>query len=329
MIKKTTIVLSVGILAGCLLGISRASALTLIPPSLEFGVNPGEISETSVKVYNETAETLELYTEVTNFTASGETGQPAFDFEAPLAGLASWIEVEAGPISVEPGERQEIPVTVNVPLEADPGGHYAAIFFVDEPPEVGAGQVKVASKLGTLLLAKVAGDIEEAGSLVEFLSGDNQTTFARLPIEFFARFQNSGNVHLRPTGTITITNLFGGESGVIDINAAEGATLPDTIRKYEAIWEKAQVEEANGNAWNNFWTEFGNERKNFGLGRYKATLNLTYGAASDMTASSELTFWVWPWRVIVISALLLFVVIWLLIWLIKRYNAWLVKKAQK
>ncbi len=327
MIKKIVVLVAV-VLGFSLIGPSDAEALTLIPPSFEFGVIPGQDSSTAIKVFNETAETLELFTEVTSFTNEGETGNPIFDFKAPLTGLAEWIEVEAGPIILAPGERKEIPVIINVPADADPGGHYAAVFFVDVPPEAGAGQVAIGAKLGSLILVRVAGEVEEGGNLAEFFAEDKKTTFSRLPISFFARFQNSGNVHLRPTGTITITNLFGKESAKVDLNEAKGATLPQTIRKYEAIWEKDQVQETTGNVWSNFWKEYSNEWNNFAFGRYKAQLNLTFGAANDQLATAETSFWVFPWRVIIISALILLVAIFLLIFLIKRYNAWLVKKAQ-
>ena len=316
----------VTVLLSSLFFVPAAQGLTLIPPSLEISLIPGQTSNTIIKLYNETQDTLQLYTEARSFTAKGETGQPDFDFEAEPIGLSEWIEVEKGPIVLEPGERVEIPVTINPPSDADPGGHYATVFFSSNPPD--EGQVRISSKLGTLLLGRVAGDIIEDGLIAGFGLVEGKAMFNRLPIEFFARFQNTGNVHLRPTGAIAINSMFGKETGTVDVNAGKGATLPQTIRKYEAVWEKGQVRGVQGNFFTRFWDEYANERNNFGFGKYTANLSLHAGTNSiDDTAT--VSFWVMPWRVILVwGVVAVFGIIFLII-LLKRYNAWIRKKAEK
>ena len=329
MTKKLSIIIAVLFWVGIFCSVQEAQAITLIPPSYEFQTAPGQTVDTTVKLFNETAESMILYPETRNFTAAGESGVPTFDFEAPIEGLSSWLQLEGGSFILEPGQRVELAITIKVPQDAEPGGHYAALFFSTNPPKTeDEGQIAIGSKIGTLFLVRVEGEIIEKGSIEEFFLGDHQKTLNRLPAELYLRFQNTGNVHLRPTGTITITNLFGKESAKVDLNEAKGATLPETIRKYEAIWEKGQVKETTGNIWSNFWKEYSNEWNNFAFGRYKAEIDLTFGSDSKQTATAKLSFWVLPWRVIVVFALILLVVIFLLIFLIKRYNAWLIKKAK-
>jgi len=304
-----------------------AKAITLIPPSLEIGLKPGQAYNTVIKLFNETSDTVELYTEARSFTAKGETGQPYFDFEAEPIGLGEWIDVEEGPIVIESGKRYEVPLTINPPVDADPGGHYASLFFSSAPPE--EGMVRIASKIGTLILARVDGEVSERGVIAEFDTKDSQKMFDRLPIQFFARFQNTGNVHLKPTGEIVITSMFGKESATLEFNASKGATLPDTIRKYEAIWEKGSVIEKPGNFWSDFWQGYGNERNNFAFGKYTAQLNIVAGSAETVKQSSTVSFWMIPWRILSVWAVVAALVIILVIVLIKKYNAWIIKKAQK
>lgn len=310
----------VGVLFGA---VPSALAITIIPPSLEFEAPPGQTYQTSVKLFNETDQTVVLYSEATNFGAAGETGRPSYRFEADPVGLSSWISVEQGPYTLEPSARVTVPITIAPPADAEPGGHYAAIFFSDQPSDaVQGGAVSVGSKIGILLLARVPGDVTEAGGIKEFFIEDKHTSLNRLPITFVTRYENTGNVHLRPTGLIEIQNMLGSAVSSLEFNPSNGATLPQTIRKYDTIWQKGAVDEAGG-----FWTEFKNERNNFAIGRYTASIDLEAGIDTEISDGAELTFWVLPWRVMIvwgIGVIFILVILW---FLIKRYNKWVVAKA--
>lgn len=315
------------VVLGLFLIIPSASAITLIPPTLELGLIPGQPLSTVIKLFNETPETIELYTEARSFTAKDDTGQPDFDFNSESIGLSTWMNVEEGPIVIESGERYEVSVIINPPINADPGGHYAALFFTSAAPE--EGQVKVASKIGTLILASVEGDISEEGSISEFIVEDGQKIFNRLPVGFESRFNNSGNVHLKPTGNVEISNLFGKTTDTLEFNASKGATLPKTTRKYDIIWEKGTIDNVPGNFWSDFWQEYGNETNNFALGKYTATLDLTAGTNQAVSDTKTVSFWVVPWRVLLVWLIVVVFGILILVFLFKKYNAWIIKKAKK
>ncbi|MFA6496361.1 MAG: hypothetical protein WCV50_04530 [Patescibacteria group bacterium] len=312
------------VVVGTLLLGNGAQAVTLIPPSLEIGLKPGAEYDTVIKLFNETSNTISLYTEVTNFSAKGETGQPEFDFGGELIGLAKWINVEKGPIVIEPGKRYEVPVAIKTPVDADPGGHYATLFFSSSPPE--EGQLRIASKVGTLILARVDGEIKEAGSITEFSA--SKKTFSSLPVEFTIRFSNSGNVHLKPTGKIAVKNIFGKETVSIDFNASKGATLPNTVRMYQATWDKGLIIDKSGNVWSDFWQGYSNEKNNFALGKYTAELSITAGTLESVKDTAKVGFWVLPWHMMLVWGLLAVLAVLLIIFLIKKYNAWILKKAK-
>jgi hypothetical protein len=292
---------------------------------LEVSLTPGQKSATVIKLYNETQEKLELYTEVRAFTAKGETGQPDYEFSSEPVGFATWVQVQPGPITLDSGQRVEVPVTFDPPADAGPGGHYATVFFSTTPPE--SGQLRISSKVGTLILGKVAGAIEEKGAVSEFGLSSGKTVYTRPPIDFFVKFANAGNVHLRPTGTITISNIWGKEVDTVEVNASRGATLPNTTRKYEVTWEKKPVVESSGSFLSKFFREYGNEKNNFAFGKYTANVTLTIGAAGS-GGSTSLSFWVVPWHILAVWIVILAVVVLLFIMLIKRYNKWILKKAQ-
>lgn len=327
MVKKILSVVVVAFIFS-VLSIRSAKALTLIPPSFEFQVKPGGTIETKVKLFNEEQVEKQFYTDTASFTASGETGNPTYDFTVPVEGLSSWFVVEKGPITLKPGDRVEIPVTINVPADAEPGGHYAVLAFSTTPPDTeGTQQIGVSASLGTLFLVRVEGEVVESGTIKEFGLLSASTTLTRLPANFFVRYENAGNIHLRPSGKITISNLFHKVSGIVDVNPAKGATLPGTVRKYDPVWERATVAEASGSVWQVFWQEFGNERKNFALGKYTALAELTAGSTDQIKDSAEVAFWVLPWHLGVVYGVGLIVLVIILWLLIKKYNTWIIGRA--
>ncbi|MFC1687060.1 hypothetical protein ACFL0L_00585 [Patescibacteria group bacterium] len=326
LILRSAVVGIVSILAFALF-LPSVYALTLIPPSLELGLTPNQSSQVAIKLFNEEAKAVELYTEARNFDARGETGQPEFDFNSDSFGLSSWMQMESGPIVLGAGERYEVPVTITPPLGADPGGHYAAVFFSTSPPE--DGQVRISSKVGTLVLATVEGDIQENGEIAQFILKDGQKVLTRLPVEFITRFQNTGNIHLKPTGTITVSNLFGKMVTELDFNTAQGATLPSTTRKYETIWEQSAVNDSDGNFWKKFWQEYTNEKNNFAIGKYTASQEIIAGEDGAIRDTAEVSFWIIPWRLLLVWFIIAIVVVFVLIILIKKYNTWVVSKHAK
>ena len=309
-----------------IIGVKTAHALTLIPPSLEFDLTPAKEYSTSVKLFNEEEKTITLYSQVAPFGAKDENGNPAFDFNAPIQGLSSWITVDKGPFVIHAGERIEVTIKVNPPTNAEPGGQYSAVFFSENPPD--KGQVTIGSKLGVLLLSRVAGDVVEKGSVKEFSVDTSNGMLRRLPINFVVRYENTGNVHLRPIGNVSIKNMFGHDVATLEVNPEKGATLPDSIRRYDVTWSsKSEALTIKGNAWQQFWQRYSNEKNNLAYGRYVAKLDLTAGTVGAVASTSTVVFWVFPWHIILVDAIVLIAIIIALIFLIRWYNKWLIKRA--
>ncbi len=308
----------------------KAGALTLVPPLLEFGVEPGGEIISKIKVLNETKDTATLYTSTANFTSKDELGNPFFLFEEK-EGLADWIEINPGPIVLLPGERQDITFNVKIPADADPGGHYAGIFFSSGPSELApgeeAGQVGIVGKLGMLLLLRVSGDITIKNAIQEFHILNDQDFFTRLPVQFWYRLHNAGNLHIRPKGVIEIKNIFGLKSAEVLANPVEGAVLPDSIRRFEPIWGKSETSKIEyKNFFQNFFEQVIAEYRNFAFGRYTAALKLTN--VPESLAVEKISFWILPWHFLIISVIILLLAILFIIFIISRYNRWIIKKAR-
>jgi len=232
-----------------------------------------------------------------NFKAGGLTGEPSFydpGDSAEKFALSSWITMDKAKIALAPEQVVEFKYSIKVPEGAEAGGHYGAVFFANEPESMATGSgVSVGSMIGTLLLVKVPGDITEVGSLKSFVS-DKLIYFKNL-VNFTAQIKNTGNIHIKPVGNITITNMFGTEVGKLKFNEQGGNVLPDSTRQLTNKWEPSGIV----------------------LGRYSADIALTYGAASN-TISGTTSFWVFPiWFIITVSIVVLLILV-LIIWLVVR-----------
>lgn len=311
-----------------------AEGITIIPPRIELSADPGKTVLSSVKIFNETNGDLILYTSTANFIAKkGKEGVPEFlSPEDSAFGLASWVGIEKGPIKVLPSEYKEIEYYISVPQNADPGGHYAGIFFGSSDPggENGKPAIGLSSKAGTLVLLEVSGNIIESGELKIFEIRNKKDFFEHLPIDFSMEFENTGNVHLRPEGEIEIKNMFGKTVAKVDVNrrkiGAGANILPETSRHFEESWEAAENYPEGRSA--GFWDKVKLEWNNFEYGRYTAKLDLSYGN-QDKTASKTVTFWIFPWQLMLVclsAGISLFLA---LSFFVRKYNRWIIRNAMK
>ena len=147
---------------GVLFNLPRADALT-ITPRLELNADPGSVIQAIVKVSNEQRESKTVYLKFANFNSEDESGTPSFSERQE--DLAIWMEAAAS-VTVGPGETKQVPVRISIPKDATPGGHFAAIFFLSNPPTATSNEVAISSELGSLVLLRVNGDFQQDAFVV-------------------------------------------------------------------------------------------------------------------------------------------------------------------
>ncbi len=313
-------------------------SLTISPPLMDLEVDPGQTIVEEFKVINETDEPIELSVSIERFRARGEEGQPEFvSSEEEEAEFYNWIEIDKEPFILLPQTRKIIPLIIRVPEKASPGGYYAAIFWSTAPPKIKEEKIAVGvvGKVGALILLKITGEVKEEGRLLEFFLKERKRILNRLPVDFVVRFENTGNVHLKPEGEIEITDIFGKVITSLLINKRRANVLPESVRKFENKWEtryrgaKGLILEAKKkeNFLENFIREFRNEKNNFAFGKFFAQLNLRYGKERKFVEATR-DFWIIPWRIFSFSLVSLIIVLFFLTWCFKRYNQWVITKYQ-
>lgn len=241
--------------------------LSISPLKHEFSINPWEEVSWIIKVTNWEKTPVTLYTSKEDFIAWDETWTPKFikpqDKTKDDFSLSNWINIENGNITLAPGETREVRFTTKVPKNWEPGWHYWAIFFSPGAPSW--AQVAVVQRLWVLILINVTWDVKIWWELKSFIIGQNnkedkfeeKNSFETFPINFDIKFENEWNIHIKPTGKITLIDdkwnelkniwkesiispawAFIWEKLVdyIPVNDANGNVLPNSTRKFESVW---------------------------------------------------------------------------------------------
>ncbi|MGI6423111.1 MAG: hypothetical protein ACOX0X_00625 [Candidatus Dojkabacteria bacterium] len=285
--------------------------LRVSPPVLELTIEPGSSYSDFIKFTNlNEFEKITLYPQILSFKALGEDGGQEFiedSEENKTYSLAQWVKIAVKSLEIEPLESVVLPFTVTVPLDAEPGGRYAAILLSNQPvdPADAGNVVALGAKSGSIMLLRVAGETVESALIKEFKSGKN--LYGYLPVDFKILVENNGNIHVKPLGKIEIVNIFGKTVDEIAVNEAGGNVLPESSRKFESKWE----------------------REKFTLGRYSAVLTLNYGENSDKYMSDKLIFWVLPVKEIVIGVGVILLLIAIITVVVKSYKKQILKKAME
>jgi hypothetical protein len=151
-----------------------------------------------------------------------------------------------------------------------------------------------------------------------------------LPVEFLTRVTNTGNIHINPRGNIFIRSG-GKDIATLTVNPGLGNILPNTTRAFESSWEEGFIIRKpvteNGNVKigkdgkPETYLEFNwNKLTQFRFGKYTAALVLVYNDGTrDIPVESTTTFWVIPYKALVIIILVILGIILGIRFVIKSY----------
>jgi hypothetical protein len=261
--------------------------LALSPIIMEVKVDPSSSKPQKITVINKSkkAQGIRIYAQ--NFFASDEFGGMTFNNSSSSSYTAKdWLNFQKTNLVLAPQGQENLIFTIQPPKEAEPGGHYAVIFF--EPiksSEFGQNSsLGITGRVGALLFITVNGQILEKGRVLGAQSSDKcsgvscsfKTKKFREwgPVPFEFRFENTGNIHVKVKGKIEIYNLF--RQKIAEIPVDEKTVLPKKTRYFDAKWLREPL-----------------------LGYYKAKLTINYGSLS-VADHAQTSFWAIPWRILLV-----------------------------
>jgi hypothetical protein len=263
---------------------TAAFAIGVKPVRTELIIDPGGSASATLKIINSATKQITVRPEVIVYTGNDEEGFPVAENLAvdDPRNIADWIELPSGDLILEPNSEEQVTFTVNVPAEASAGGRYASIAYTAISSE-SADTVKIQPAVSSLVLVNVSGEEIHDGELINFDIYGDKLLVDQNPM-FAVNFANQGNIHEKPSGTITLTDAVSGQqltqisrynhpssgawitADTIPLNLAGGNVLPGSSRIFINDWSA-----------------------NIKSGKFIATLNLSYGAdLSSLTATTEI-----------------------------------------
>lgn len=242
------------------------SALAVSPAILEHVLTPGQPTSFTIEVRNITSFPLPIRSFVRGLTTEKHTTDLS---EPELARLdaSRWFTINEPDFILQANQARNVTGVINPPQDADPGGHYATIFFQPLIPAEALSQstAYINARVGVLSFLVVKGEITKKAELKGGLQTDRLVQNG--PVIFKFSVHNSGNVHLIPKGKVAIFNIFG--KHVADVPVPSGAVLPGSSREYSMQWAAARP------------------------GKYRAELMLGYGS-DGVQPPATVSFWVLP-----------------------------------
>jgi hypothetical protein len=280
------------------------------PVIIDLNGEKGGSYNLKLTVTNVTAGTLVLKSAVNDFKAKDETGNPQVILDnsndSSSYSMKNWV----GPVpelTLASKESRSLTVTVNIPSNAEAGGHYGVIRFSGVPPALSGQSVSLTASVGVLLLTRVDGKITEnlvLKSLTIQQNGKSTSLVSNGPVNILTRIENTGNVHLKPIGTLTVKDTFGKVVATYPFGGPTKNILPQSTRAYNQTFDKK-----------------------FLFGRYTAQLQAAYGTSGAVLLGST-SFWVIPYKLIIFLIVGIALAIILIRRLVHSYNRRVIHRSQ-
>ena len=340
--RKTIYIASFSLLiASCFLFIAKGFAqstpqgldLTVSPPVLELNAKPGDKISEKFRVRNNQTAPVDLTIQIKKLAASGFDGEPVPSDGDESDEFLQWVTLNPTSFTALPDEWQDVNFTIEIPDSAAYGYYYVFRIAPTKDVELSGSGSKIKGEILIVTLLNVRKEGAKAeGQLVEFKP--NRFVSEYLPVEFTARVENKGNVHIKPRGNIFIRGARQKDIAILEINDGLASVLPGGKRAFTSSWtdgfivREPVIEDGipklheNGMPVSKISINW-NKLTHFRMGKYTASLLMVYDdGRRDATIEGVATFWLIPYTaiaVILTSLVVLFIILrFSLRWYIRR-----------
>lgn len=276
-------------------------AFAVSPASIDMYGARNEVVERTVTVVNTSIAEQTYYLATMKFAAGTSSGSPEFiPYETDHSGLPEWISFPVKTVTVPARTKVDVPFTITIPSATESGSHFAAITVSTTPSEVVASNgASIEAKTAVLLFLTVSGETVEKLALLDFVTPDGPV-MATHGVSYSFRLQNQGNVVVKPTASIAVTDIFGRTVFVKDANSESGRVLPASTRTFSG--ELVAVPDG-------FVETIKQQLAYLAIGPMTATLTVEYGV--DVQTMS-IRYWSVPWQLLVcfVGASLILILCW-------------------
>lgn len=279
---------------------AHASNYAVTPLAFNLDLEKRDIVAETIILTNNSDKLVRLYATVNEVSMDGDGVVESFQSPARADRTAtptSWVEISRQRIELQPKEVREIPFTIRMNPDAQPGEYNVFLGFA-EASNAPQAQAKV-SKGG------------QPGSLLYISVDKEQNVFLRLEkfvVDKFITEEKGGSVSyiLKNPGSIDVVPK--GEMIFYDNNGEEVAAVPLNTGDMPVAGEKSA----------RFDMPVPNQ---LGIGKYKAFLSVEYGEHLTASVHDTAYFYVVPIKqLIIIFVLLMLFAIFVALYVHRRYD---------
>jgi len=302
--------------------------LTTSPVFTTLTTKPGQAVKTQIKVQNNASKAVDLRVSLMKFKAYGQDGRAQLLTPKADDPSVAWASFSRPVVSAQPGVWNTIDMTIKPDRTAGFGYYYAVVFSpVTTTKVVNGNAVTGSSAVLVLLDVQVPGEKRQM-TVTNFKTEQGIQEF--LPVRFTTTVKNTGDIHGAPSGDIYITRNHKDNLAILPVNQEQGNILPGSSRSFTTAWNDGfpahvvkridgqVVNDRNGKPVTTLSWE-ASKLNALRFGHYYAHLLLVYNNGShDIPLEAETSFWVIPWRPLLVAVILLALIIVGLIVLLKR-----------
>lgn len=301
---------------------TNGTNITTSPVSAALSGKPGSTVTTTLQVENNEAVPVKIDVQLETFKAYGTSGQAQIYAAPANADYIKWVHFSQVSFEAQPNIWVPVTMTINLPKYASLGYYYAVVF----KPEVTTASTndKSVIKAGNAILVLLNAQTANANPQLQLASFTaTKKLFEYLPVNFTVNIKNSGNIYLPPTGDIFISksSSFKNNIATIPLNAAGGNVLPASSRVFNLSWDDGfpvfkpktingqKLVDKKGQLIQQLQWNFSNAN-DLRFGKYYAKLVMAYNNGSrDIPVEATLSFWVIPWKILSVVAIVLVLII--------------------
>jgi hypothetical protein len=277
--RHTSLLLVVLFCFSLLPSVVRANTnLSISPLIIDRTTENRDIITENITLTNRSSRPLRIYATVNGISLSGAGEIESFVSPAMsdrTTSLTSWIEISRARLEIPAESSIQVPLTIRINPNAEPGSYHAFIGFASgHNRDVAEEIVLRGGSQGVIVRVSINEKRNEQLQLIGYTTSRFAAFGGKQSVKFTLR--NNGGVPLMPDGEIIIYDSRGREVGAVDVALSTSVISPGEEYEFTADLPPTP-----------------------GLGRHKAYLTVDYGARR--AAVHDTTFFVSiPWFLIFI-----------------------------
>lgn len=310
-------------------------SLQITPSPLVTTVQPGVPSSVELRIRNSGTDTEKLKIEPRSFSLNGDDDSNVKLEDTTPPDIGQWVSFSAPKFSVDPGQWYSEQVKFSLPKDTGFSYSFALIISRQSTPKAISNSRLIQGSVAVFTLVNVNRPGATRKLDVAQLTTDHKV-YEFLPTTISVTFKNSGNTIVQPYGNIFIGRGANDKKplATLPVNDQRSYILPSSSRTITTSWAsgfpvyQTTTDPTTGKLSRHLhidWSKVSNIR----IGKYTAHLVAVYddGSGHDVPIEGDVSFWVIPWRTIILAILVLTGLWFFARWRQKKRTAKAVKRA--